>query len=202
MVVCSDPGMFDDVGFSSQRYEEALRFDAGDVIDADEWTDDEYFDWATSLTVDEGEVLDLYVGGLNEEFNALLRSGRSPFGGVYLEEDILAFEENIAVLQGAIDRAIVPDDLFVYRGSNIMSELAPGSVFHDPGFVSTSLKKETAEEFGSVVKILVPKGSKGAGLNATGRSFGEEYELLLQKGSTFKALGKDEDGVMVLMLIP
>jgi hypothetical protein len=118
-------------------------------------------------------------------------------GGLREGESDWLKDPEVQTLTGLIDKSRTAKDVIVYRGlrdmpSALRKTLTSGGVFTDRGFVSTSLAREAAETFPKgfgddwVMRIQVPKGSKGYMLPT-----GDEYELLLQRGSRFK-IGKIE----------
>lgn len=73
---------------------------------------------------------------------------------------------------------------------------APGSVFQDKGFVSTTTSKATAKEFGSRVRleIINPVGTKGLAIEEVIKveKALKEYEWLLPAGTKFEIVSKKE----------
>ena len=108
-----------------------------------------------------------------------------------------------------------PEDLVVYRGINpsnikmleLLDGLEVGSVFQDPGFVSTSMDKDRAEFFstddGRILEIVVPAGYKGLMTNSylQGKSnaWAQEKEWILDRGTSFEVISKDDEKVVVVV---
>jgi len=122
-----------------------------------------YESWSRSLTAAELIAMEIYVSGARR-LNSALRRGR--LGSEW--------DETVKGLDSGISRGSTPKDLVLYRGaSSFRADLLIGTEFTDKGFVSTSLSLETARDFsggdqGSVIRIRIPKGTKGAYLPATG----------------------------------
>lgn len=105
-----------------------------------------------------------------------------------------------------------PQDLTLYRGlsQGAMAEFnqqlginrprrAIGKTYNTSGFASTSLSKEVADAFSSrsdyVLKIQVPKGAEGAGINP-----GEE-EVLFNPGQRLQITGVTSDAIEAQLLL-
>lgn len=129
--------------------------------------------------------------GSSFHLNASLRKGN------------IVSQEAVRNLEAAIERAPpLQRDLIVYRGAGLnwageeklggwkglLSGRAIGTTFVDLGFTSTSLKRSTASDFGSLVfRIRLPKGTRGIWVNSVTRGhLAHEQEFVLARGTRFR----------------
>jgi hypothetical protein len=92
-----------------------------------------------------------------------------------------------------------------YRGvsgdeiANFLDSLAPGTVFEDAGFASTSINFSIARDFTTIgggqgktriLRIINPEGSKGIMLDAFWGTQGTEGEWLLPRGTKFEVIDR------------
>jgi hypothetical protein len=90
----------------------------------------------------------------------------------------------------------IPNNITVYRGANFdASQLTPGIIFEDKGYVSTTLSKEQVGIFARkgnetriVMEISLPTGTKIYSPSLEGDQFAYEKEVLLPKNSKFKVI--------------
>jgi hypothetical protein len=131
-------------------------------------------------------------------------------------------EDAIPHIDHAIDQWALPRDAVFYRAFDGLDHTGkpllfkPGDVFTDKGYVSTSLYKPVVQEFvGSAdtsytCSIKVPKGTKVASMtladfarepdnndykgdtDSGSSSGGEQWEMLLGRGHTFRVLGVEK----------
>lgn len=119
-------------------------------------------------TEDEIRAAGLYLGGAR--YNAALRSGAEV--DEFTQQRIDQLNSYITKQPGLTAPATV------YRGlpaDHFPADLKPGDVFHEPAFMSTSLKLDEARIFagltrgggrgGMVIEVTVPKGGKGLSIN-------------------------------------
>ena len=115
---------------------------------------------------------------------------------------------------GNMDRAIelappLPQSITTYRGikgdvASRFADMEVGTVFQDNAFVSTTLKKRTAEAFAItdekrlVIEIISPKGQRGVMLDQFGSQF--EKEWLLPRGLKFEVVSNTQEGITVRVL--
>lgn len=128
------------------------------------------------------------------------------------------YKDEINRLTSGLNKASVPEDMVVYRGISgkpglmteaQIKEIATTKEYYDGGFMSTSINSQLATGWaskpasyayegmgsdkgyhGTVLRIELPKGAKGAYMySATGSTYGNEYEMLLQRSSRFTVTG-------------
>ena len=134
------------------------------------------------------DSLDLFgLADINDE----LRKGRVPGGTEFVD------------LSDYLDRSSLPK-MILYRGIDaaILRGKKVGDTFLDLGFASTSTSKDYSagiadEQGGYLVTIKVPEGSKGAAPAAV--DF--EYEVVLQRGTTFQIESIDKSSKTVTVSI-
>jgi predicted kinase len=114
--------------------------------------------------------------------------------------------ESAQVLRGldaVMPHGFVGTDLGVYRGVEGPRMFGPawsrngdmtGTEWQDPGYVSTSGSLEVASKFGNapegdlvVLRVVVPRGARGIGMQ-TGAAKDDEEELLLDRNSRFRVV--------------
>jgi ADP-ribosyltransferase exoenzyme len=163
-------------------------------------------EWAKGLTGEERRALydadQAYTQGGAYPINGTLRKlpkalmDEMGWGPTEIRE-AMAF---IPALDTALRKARLPEDVVTYRGlmsqghedaarlKKLWDQLIPGASFHDAGYQSSSLSRTlAADEFawsdgGILFEMRVPKGSRGAYVNAHARSpFAYQRELLLPR---------------------
>lgn len=145
-----------------------------------------YEDWSMKdVTDEEAKYLVGYKQFEYKRVNASLRNG-------------FVFNE-AKMMDQVLDRApSLPQNLKLFRGmpaAEIPKSLKAGDLIQDKGYVSTSLDRKTAREFGGVsVEIRAHKGQAGAWMDPFGSA---EYEVLLPRGSVFRVVSRDR-GSLVL----
>lgn len=161
-----------------QGYEETSQ--------ADEWGKKHYKSWSDSLTVEERQVVQKYTGSWADSINGKLRGNSS-----------LGYDEHsVEVMDRALAKGSVPEDFLVHRGFDYSKmeqamekgTLTPGSVFHDKGFVSTSVNSQSAFRGNIRIRARVPQGSQGAYVNHIS-GHPNELEFILPRGSSFRING-------------
>lgn len=166
-------------------------------------------DWSNKLDVLEKEALINYAspGGTTDtdfsEINKYLRGIDDPY-----DYDIV--EDVIDNLDSALEKGIVSKDTVAFRGfdSFLVEDLAPGDLFTDEAYVSTSVSRSISEGFDSfVAEIRVPKGSNAGYVDAALNQddydrigLSQERELLLPRDSRFRILSKDDYGMVMELL--
>ncbi len=113
-------------------------------------------------------------------------------------------------LDKVMEKSVLPSDTTVFRGTRglDLKNLKPGASFEDNAFSSTSLDPNTANNFMGqddyMMKIDLPKGSKGALVPSTTDSAGNkssEFEVLLPRGTKYKIKSIDPKTKMVTVEI-
>jgi len=112
------------------------------------------------------------------------------------------FDDRINRVQSTIEATRpIREEFITYRGitgdfANEVWESAPGSVFQDRGFASSTSSKAAAREFGGKTQlhIINPVGSKGLAIEEVidVEKNLKEYEWLLPKGTKFEIVSKAE----------
>lgn len=155
-------------------------------MEAWDWAEPSSQAWYRSLTEGERAALDDYLGFDYSDVNNRLR-------GIWpMNEDV---EEKVRLLDGALSRGSVPDDIIVYRGlssAELHRELSSrvGGIWEERGYTSASLRPYAARQFAGsstdtavTMDIKVPKGSRGAFIDS------EEVEILIPRGSRYRIVG-------------
>lgn len=73
-----------------------------------------------------------------------------------------------------------------------------GRTFHDPGFLSSSVDRRTADYV--ELRISVPAGTRGAYLNSISE-YPQEREMLLDRGTHMKIMSVDRRGEKTIMYV-
>jgi hypothetical protein len=191
-------------------------FQSADEIEA--WGDYAWGEWLKGLDRKEARALTAYTRNEYEFVNEMLR--REMFTS--MDPDIYVdptFRETAQLLDQALARGRVPENVTVYRGMRIPrvydmirdGTLPIGQRMFDRAYISTSLNRKLAKGFtnssvpdlahGSnriLVTIDVPAGSAGGYAQKLSRGSAEpEYELLLPRECRFVVKGyemiEDED---------
>jgi SPP1 gp7 family putative phage head morphogenesis protein len=158
------------------------------------------------LSFDDSRALHSYKGIDYMRINGYLREGEGVFklGQDPIENAriLKIWNDRIDRIQGRIEATRPITESFVtYRGvsgkfADQVWESAPGSVFQDRGFASTTTSKATAKEFGGKTQLHItnPVGSKGLAIEEVidvEKSL-KEYEWLLPKDTKFEIVSKEE----------
>jgi hypothetical protein len=164
------------------------------------------------LTPAQREAVMKYQEAENGVINGHLRDGGTLGTVPYWTKDT-ARELDVLTNRGRIN---MPTTL--YRGwtleqgtGGLPANLFVGRIMQDPGFLSTSTKRNIGEKFagsfnGVVMRVRMPAGSKGLHVQAIGASAKyttgkeAEHEVLLPRGTKFrvKSAKRRKDGVLVL----
>lgn len=136
-----------------------------------QWSDLEQAQYAETGETAVGEAVGEYANGLYEPINEYCRHGGDPSEMLNGHTSVSAYaelmDEGFDMLPG------LPNTVLVYRGTRGFD---PPSEFIENGFLSTSIDRRLAENFGKVVTIIVPKGTPVLTGN-TG-----EHELIFPRG--------------------
>ncbi len=189
--------------------------------DMEAWGKDHFQGWAESLSHDEQVAVKNYTGNGFKWMNDLLRGKAGPPGMMSNPYALAQIDASAA----AIAKAKIPEDVIAYRGvknlhamgfQNGLADLQPGQVFEEPGFSSTSLSKKKGAEFAHpglgnesaatpsvVFRVVIPKGSTGAYVNAGEFSvYDDERELLLPPKARYRVVGPHGTATHMGMTIP
>lgn len=153
------------------------------TLEAEKWGKQHYEGWLNGLPQDQKSALKTYTGGSYDSINNHLRAGGKPTSQDRLRDKALASGKT-------------PEDLLVHRGfthAGLLSALeagtiAPGTVLHDKGYVSTSLHSERAFTNKIRMRATVPAGSPGGYVEKVS-NHPQELEFLLPRGSSFVIRG-------------
>nr|ACH42759.1 vegetative insecticidal protein [Bacillus thuringiensis] len=162
---------------------------------AHSWGMKNYEEWAANLTDSQRKALDGYARQDYKKINDYLRN-QGGSGNEQLDAQIKNISETL-------NNKPIPENITVYRWCGMpefgyqISEPLPAlkdfeweflnTIKEDKGYISTSLSSERLAAFGSrkiILRLQIPKGSKGAYLSAIG-GFANEKEILLDKDSKY-----------------
>ena len=162
-----------------------------------EWGNTKFEKWQDHWAdTDEGRAIFDYsmesgIGNFNN-INGHLRAG------LFDEAADTALDTRIRDIGRAIDDAVVPEDVIGVRGltsytlpdelQSVFSDIQPGALIHDPGFMSVSLSHVPALGTDIYLRVRVPAGARGAYLGRISRFNDDEQELLLQSGTTLRVV--------------
>jgi hypothetical protein len=131
------------------------------------------------------------------------------------DENIKKSKEISESVSKSISKSEIKQDIVAYRGikpsgevANFFKGLKVGDEYSDSAFISTSIDKSVADKFsegGVNLKILIPKGSKGLPMQNVGSEtskdvYSNEYEVLLDKGSNFRVVSKENNQITVALV--
>lgn len=152
------------------------------------------------LSPEEKDCVNMYSGSSHKELNNFHRNGST-----YPEKSYNDYiERNTKHIDSAINKNTLEHNTHVWRGIHpaAIAEMGlhkaeKGTILHDKGFTSTSLKPSQARKFGETIgynehiaHIKLPKGSKALHLNQHEISMNEqEHEVLLPRNSKYRYEG-------------
>jgi SPP1 gp7 family putative phage head morphogenesis protein len=147
---------------------------------------DDLFD---KLTANQKQALKMYSASGFESMNRIQYD--AAYAKSLSSEKLSEIKKRNKDARAAIDKGMVKSDVVVFRYENadITASWKPGEIHKREGFFSTSLRKAKAFETGDSVglEIQVPAGTKAAYIGHQSIP-GNERELLLQTGSSFKVI--------------
>jgi len=177
-------------------------------------TDDEAIEWAMHYfgtwvkdiqanknNEDENSIASLlygYTGCMNILYNKYLRGYN-----VFDEEEIEEYSKNTKIIAKEISKLELQENIIVYRYTHknlfklLFESSKPmiGKTFTDKGFMSTTLVADLLKKFAKehryncVLKLYLPKGTKGAYISFK-NSLLNEQEFLLPPNSKFILIRK------------
>jgi len=176
-------------------------FESGDRQSMDQWGEENFGEFIrSSLSKEEYKALENYT--ISPYVNSKLREGKSLRGSTY---------SDVKAMDAAFEKAPeLTESVQVYRGLSMQyTEVGPGDVIMDTGFMSTSLNAKIAHgTFGSAdpkygdtdekfakMYITVPKGGKGIYLEGIGALHQQEFLLPRQSTLRIKRIEYDENNV-------
>jgi hypothetical protein len=151
--------------------------------------------WLEGLTEDERKNLKRYTdsAAFYGEVNSKLRTGKDRLGNVFSKADSKFLNKGTKDITKALDRASLSQDTVVYRRfgdhSSKLKGLKVGDSFIDKGFSSTSLDLDLGNKEFFQAEIFIKKGSNAAYIEDIS-AIKAERELLLQRNTKFKVIGK------------
>jgi hypothetical protein len=158
------------------------------------------------LAREDYRALNAYKGGDYMRINGYLREGEKWFK---LGQDPIENARIVGIWRGIINRIDktikatqpIKESFITYRGirgefADEVWNAAPGSVFQDLGFVSTTSSKKKALDFGGRVQLQIinPAGTQGLAIEGVidAERHLKEYEWLLPAGTKFEIVSKTE----------
>jgi hypothetical protein len=179
--------------------------------EAKEWAMRYFGQWIKGLEkdkykLDTNEISDLlyfYCGSVYREYNDLLRGMDKDF----TKDEAKEYFGKAAIIEKEIRKFELQEDIIVYRFTKKEwlrwlfdgYKLRTGNIFTDKAFMSTTLVVDLLREFASknhyncILKLYLPKGTKGAYVKFNKKSRLNEHEFLLPQNSTFKLIKKRYD---------
>ena len=157
--------------------------------------------WIENLSEDEKYAIQKYTYNSGdkkpnrffERLNAMLRGDLPEDKKLRIYADIIS---------GALNKSRIKRDVIAYR--NLDVDLYSGFEVNDlvieEQFISTSVSKRAALEKPYKVVIYIPKGSKGAYIEAISK-YPKQRELLLDKGTIFRVISKKENVIELQVII-
>ena len=158
-------------------------------------------EWINDVDNDSKIWLLYYSGKDYSRINGLLRDPET--ADEVLEGDFVRGIDRV------IEGAVLDRDIVVYRGISDVDDLglrnaeSVGTTIKDPAYMSASLSRDVADNFaprdGAMLKILAPKGIKGASMHGlSDPKNGNEYEILFARNSTIEITGISMQGGQVV----
>jgi hypothetical protein len=148
---------------------------------AADWGDRHWGEVARNLPTDVREAVEYYTSSGYRSINGQLRGA----------QDLPWVEHKIALLDEAIARQAVPEDVIVWRGADggafsghPVSDLA-GRSFTEDGYMSTALGDTEYVSKPVLMKLRVPEGTPALYVDSIS-SFPGERELLLGRGMSYE----------------
>lgn len=142
--------------------------------------------YITSLTPSQRDAALSYSSHYYTNINGWLRDGMSEHRGSEMKD-------LVSHLDSAIDKSRTDKDMTVYRSGGRLggtaykhyAGLAPGDMFSDKAYLSTTAKSNAADQFpfGVKIEIAVPKGSRAAAIPSEKP---HEAEVLLPRGAKLR----------------
>lgn len=144
------------------------------------------------LTRDEKEVVRKYTEDDDPDVNKRLRADND------------YYSTTTEGLDDVLGKAALPEDIVAYRGVSMHGLVRiskyEGGTFIDRGYMSTSIRKRVASDFGGYVddgswallEVRLPKGSSALALDGLGLDSGSETEVLVHRNAKFKVVSVGE----------
>ncbi len=168
-----------------------------DPAEMQAWSEQNFRPWIKSWSRQEAGAFNGYRLHHYEPINNYLR-----FGADEVDQRDLTVEavrRQIDLMDAALARTSVPEDLIAYRGLDMDIEgITPGNVIIDGAYVSTTLDPGIAARFAFAtqgrqpvwMEVEVPKGTRAGTIGNH-----QERELLIARGSEYEVLSVKEGHV-------
>lgn len=146
------------------------------------WGDEHFGGWADELNENERQAVASYKDQLFDVVNSDLR------GGAPLSSEI---DRAVTEIDSALAKGRLPESIVAYRGLSTVEgmDLRVGGTISDNAFVSTSLRRRTAEGYagqdGALIQVHIAQGTEGAYVGAISGGH-SEFELLLGRDAEFR----------------
>lgn len=164
-----------------------------------------FLDQERELNLRERSLAYSYVAG-SDGYNGGLRGHRrkrsrtlttDESDPVYGEVEDYTWDEQIELLDSAVEAQTLADDTRVYRGFDPVDAglmLQPGVQLTDPGYLSTTVNPSVSEGFGDhVLEIEVPAGTAALPASKYNSNFSGQDELVLPRGAIIEILDQREE---------
>ena len=198
----------DDTISLEEKLSKYKTFGTNDMQSYDAWKT-AYDEQNSHITEQDKEDIKVYTDGSFEAMNAAARyeKGSEAYEKVckkYGEENLDSYAEMNKRASTAIKKYKLEDNIMVHRyvrdvnyitgsGSSVDDITnAIGGEYTDKGFSSTCLFERVTRKFGGKdpihLQILVNKGASGAYINDFSEKKNEEFEFVLDQGTTYRVL--------------
>ena len=158
-------------------------------------------EWIENLSEDEKYAIQKYTYNSGdkkpnrffERLNAMLR------GDLPEDKKLRTYAD---IISSALNKSRIKRDVIAYRNLDVdlYSGFEVNDLIIEEQFISTSVSKRAALEKPYKVVIYIPKGSRGAYIEAISK-YPKQRELLLDKGTIFKVISKKENVIELQVII-
>ena len=158
----------------------------------------QYKSWESGLETFEGRAIENYAGPDYNSINGLLRHQMTENQvKLWNGTSNMTVEAMIENITSALNKFELKESIKVYRTceDDVLENLQAkvDSIFHDDGFVSTTVIREKKASGNIFMEIEVPAG-KGHGAWIAPMGQPDEYEFLLQRGTDYVVTGVEQQG--------
>lgn len=158
-------------------------------------------EWIENLSEDEKYAIQKYTYNSGdkkpnrffERLNAMLR------GELPEDKKLRTYAD---IISSALNKSRIKRDVIAYRNLDVdlYSGFEVNDLIIEEQFISTSVSKRAALEKPYKVVIYIPKGSRGAYIEAISK-YPKQRELLLDKGTIFRVISKKENVIELQVII-
>lgn len=173
------------------------------VDEATKWGEDHYGYWLPNYQPEGGlggyfgteNLEDLLPGEYTQIEVEKLRYGYTKYE--FLEKDLMEMQQ---VMDTCLDRWVIPEDIWGYRfleyedlcKSTKRKYINCGAIIEDKGYmgvglVESELEKESFGAHNTLLKIMIPKGTKGLYIDLISNR-GNEQEVLFARGRKLRVV--------------